>query len=39
EITNRIACRKFFQENECEILTVSGDGVMIFPDGVRSPDL
>ncbi|GJS63208.1 MAK10-like protein [Tanacetum coccineum] len=34
EITNRIACRNFFQENECEIFTVSGDGVRIFPDGV-----
>ncbi|GJU31217.1 retrovirus-related pol polyprotein from transposon TNT 1-94 [Tanacetum coccineum] len=39
EINNRIACRNFFQENECEIFIVSGDGVRIFPDGVKSPDL
>ncbi|GKC83116.1 hypothetical protein Tco_1138833 [Tanacetum coccineum] len=39
EITNRIACRNVFQENECEFFTVSGDGVRIFPDGVKSPDL
>ncbi|GKB36835.1 hypothetical protein Tco_0881777 [Tanacetum coccineum] len=39
EITNRIACRKFFKENECEIFTVFGEGVRIFPDGVTSPDL
>ncbi|GJX89751.1 hypothetical protein Tco_0343077 [Tanacetum coccineum] len=39
EITNRIACRKFFQENECEFFTVSGDGVRNFPDGATSPDL
>ncbi|GJU08996.1 hypothetical protein Tco_1125426 [Tanacetum coccineum] len=30
---------KFLQENECEIFTVSGDGIRIFPDGVTSPDL
>ncbi|GKB10901.1 hypothetical protein Tco_0844824 [Tanacetum coccineum] len=30
---------KFFQENKCEIFTVSGDSVRIFPDGVKSPDL
>ncbi|GJT95991.1 hypothetical protein Tco_1091509 [Tanacetum coccineum] len=39
EITNRIACRIFFQENKCEIFTVSGDGVRIFRDGVTTPDL
>ncbi|GJS65319.1 ribonuclease H-like domain-containing protein [Tanacetum coccineum] len=39
EITNRIACRNFFQENECEFFTVSGDGVRIFPDDVTSPKL
>nr|GEV74430.1 hypothetical protein [Tanacetum cinerariifolium] len=38
EITNRIGCRNF-QENECEIFTVPGDGVRIFPDGVAPPDL
>ncbi|GJT29233.1 hypothetical protein Tco_0909508 [Tanacetum coccineum] len=35
EVTNRIACRKYFQVNECEIFTEAGDGVEIFPDGVR----
>nr|GEX27002.1 ribonuclease H-like domain-containing protein [Tanacetum cinerariifolium] len=39
EITNRIACRNFFQENECEIFTVPGDGVRIFPDDVAPLDL
>ncbi|GJU93583.1 hypothetical protein Tco_1318339 [Tanacetum coccineum] len=39
EITNRNCVHKFFQENEYELLTVSGDGVRIFPDGVKSPDL
>ncbi|GKA43094.1 hypothetical protein Tco_0735754 [Tanacetum coccineum] len=34
EITNRIAFRKFFQEYECEIFTMSGDGVRIKPNGV-----
>ncbi|GJX04135.1 hypothetical protein Tco_0190051 [Tanacetum coccineum] len=29
----------FFQENECEIFTLSEDSVRIFPDGVKSPDL
>ncbi|GJU95509.1 hypothetical protein Tco_1320265 [Tanacetum coccineum] len=38
EITNRIACRKFFQENECEIFTVSGDDIRIFPDSVIFDD-
>ncbi|GJW22430.1 hypothetical protein Tco_0033052 [Tanacetum coccineum] len=38
-ITNRIACRKFFKKNECEIFTVSGDDVRNFPDGVVPPDL
>ncbi|GKD17378.1 hypothetical protein Tco_1206536 [Tanacetum coccineum] len=28
EVTNRIACRNFFQENECEIFTEAGDDVM-----------
>ncbi|GJT09587.1 ribonuclease H-like domain-containing protein [Tanacetum coccineum] len=36
EVTNRIACRIFFQENECEIFTEAGDGVKIFPDGVST---
>nr|GEU90162.1 retrotransposon Orf1 [Tanacetum cinerariifolium] len=35
EVTNRIVCRNFFQENECEIFTEAGDGVRIIPDGVR----
>ncbi|GKC01189.1 reverse transcriptase domain-containing protein [Tanacetum coccineum] len=35
EVTNRIACRNFFQENDCEIFTEAGDGVGIIPDGVR----
>ncbi|GJX23864.1 hypothetical protein Tco_0228309 [Tanacetum coccineum] len=39
EITNMNCVQKCFQENECEIFTVSGDGVRIFPDGVTSPDL
>ncbi|GKE81911.1 hypothetical protein Tco_1551911, partial [Tanacetum coccineum] len=32
-------CEEFFQDNRCEFLLVSGDGVRIFPDGVKSPDL
>ncbi|GJS19951.1 hypothetical protein Tco_0448583 [Tanacetum coccineum] len=39
EITNRVACRRFFKKNECESFTVSGDGVRNFPDGVTPPDL
>ncbi|GJV68969.1 hypothetical protein Tco_1484478 [Tanacetum coccineum] len=39
DITNKVACRKFFKKNEYEILTVSGDDVRIFPDGVAPPDL
>ncbi|GKC39766.1 hypothetical protein Tco_1052150 [Tanacetum coccineum] len=35
ELTNRIACRNIFQENECEVFTEAGDGVRIIPDGVR----
>ncbi|GJT27383.1 hypothetical protein Tco_0907658 [Tanacetum coccineum] len=36
---NRIACRNFFHENECEFFTVSGDGIWIFPDDVAPPNL
>ncbi|GJZ13886.1 hypothetical protein Tco_0549116 [Tanacetum coccineum] len=36
-VTNRIACRNFFQENECEIFIEARDGVRIILDGVRSP--
>ncbi|GKB51414.1 hypothetical protein Tco_0902167 [Tanacetum coccineum] len=35
EVTNRIACRNSFQENECEIFTEAGDSVRIIPDDVR----
>ncbi|GJS56567.1 reverse transcriptase domain-containing protein [Tanacetum coccineum] len=35
EVTNRIGCRNFFQENECEIFTEAEDGVRIIPDSVR----
>nr|GEV64578.1 ribonuclease H-like domain-containing protein [Tanacetum cinerariifolium] len=38
-ITNRIACRKFFKKNKCEIFTVSGDSVRNFYDGVAPPGL
>ncbi|GJY01379.1 hypothetical protein Tco_0359531, partial [Tanacetum coccineum] len=38
-ITNRIACKKFFKKNECEIFTVAGDGVWNSPDGVAPPVL
>nr|GEY35960.1 hypothetical protein [Tanacetum cinerariifolium] len=34
EVTNRIACIIFFQENKCEVFTKAGDGVRIIPDGV-----
>ncbi|GJW23057.1 putative reverse transcriptase domain-containing protein [Tanacetum coccineum] len=37
EITNKIACRKFFKKNEEEIFTDVGDGVRIYSDGVTSP--
>nr|GFA33329.1 hypothetical protein [Tanacetum cinerariifolium] len=30
EVTNRIACRNFFQENECEFFTEAGDGVRLY---------
>ncbi|GKC62728.1 hypothetical protein Tco_1095326, partial [Tanacetum coccineum] len=39
KITNKNCMQKFFQENECEIFSVSGDNVGIFPDGFKSPDL
>ncbi|GJW30673.1 hypothetical protein Tco_0047548 [Tanacetum coccineum] len=35
EVTNRIACRIFFQENECQIFIEAGDDVRIIPDDVR----
>ncbi|GJV63106.1 hypothetical protein Tco_1473934 [Tanacetum coccineum] len=35
EVTNRIACRNFFQENECKVFTEAGDDVRIIPDSVR----
>nr|GEZ11059.1 hypothetical protein [Tanacetum cinerariifolium] len=34
-ITNRVACRDFFQENECEFFTEAGDGARIILDCVR----
>ncbi|GJU89371.1 hypothetical protein Tco_1301794 [Tanacetum coccineum] len=34
ELTNRIACGNFFQENECEVFTEAGDGFRIIPDGI-----
>ncbi|GJY61071.1 hypothetical protein Tco_0461728 [Tanacetum coccineum] len=36
EVTNKIACRKFFKKNECEVFTEAGDGVRIIPNGIRS---
>nr|GEU32718.1 reverse transcriptase domain-containing protein [Tanacetum cinerariifolium] len=35
EVTNRTACRNFFQKNECEIFIEARDGVRIILDGVR----
>ncbi|GKB17244.1 hypothetical protein Tco_0851167 [Tanacetum coccineum] len=36
---NRIACRKFFKKNECEIFTMAEDDVRNSPDGIAPPVL